>query len=160
MASQYQLQTDPFTEQACDADYDECIEQMIAYDLGHGEEGYSLTLNDIAAISDDLISILLEPNLENRRLMLERFGWEQFLSQIGAESCSWDDEYGVLYRTNISDQDGNPIKIVCVTNSSPEPDGTFKDYYLFVPPQVTSARQAVAWTFGLKTSEYKPLQES
>jgi len=41
---------------------------------------------------------------------------------------------------------------------TPEPDGTYKQYFLQVPPTVRSARQAVAWTYGLTEHEYTALK--
>ena len=32
---------------------------------------------------------------------------------------------------------------------APEPDGTYRRYFLRVPPRMRTARQAVAWTFGV-----------
>jgi hypothetical protein len=49
---------------------------------------------------------------------------------------------------------------VHVVNSSPEPDGSYKEYFLRVPPTMTRARQAIAWTFGLTEEEYEPLSET
>jgi hypothetical protein len=43
---------------------------------------------------------------------------------------------------------------------TPEPDGSTKRYALRVPPTITRAREAVAWTFGMKEREYQPLKES
>src|SRR6266436_180030 len=39
-----------------------------------------------------------------------------------------------------------PIVLVHVTNSTPEPDGSRRRYFLRVPPEVKTARAAVAWT--------------
>ena len=50
--------------------------------------------------------------------------------------------------------------MVRVRNSTPEPDGTYKIYRLRVPPWIQTARQAVAWTFGLSEEEYAPLEET
>ena len=47
--------------------------------------------------------------------------------------------------------------MVEVRNSTPEPDGSRKTYFLRVPPTVRTAREAVAWTFGLGAVEYRPL---
>ena len=46
--------------------------------------------------------------------------------------------------------------MVKVVNSTPEYDGTFKDYFLRVPPEMTRARQAIAWTFDKKETDYDP----
>ena len=43
-----------------------------------------------------------------------------------------------------------------VVNGSPEPDGTFKHYFLQVPATVRSAREGVAWTYGMTEHRYRP----
>ena len=50
--------------------------------------------------------------------------------------------------------------MVEVLNSTPEPDGTRRTYFLRVPPTMRTAREAVAWTFGLDGGEYRPAAES
>jgi hypothetical protein len=50
--------------------------------------------------------------------------------------------------------------MVHVVNKTPEPDGSYKDYFLCVPPTMRTAREAVAWTFGLDADAYKPLVET
>jgi hypothetical protein len=44
--------------------------------------------------------------------------------------------------------------MVEVVNATPEPDGTSATYLLRVPPAVSSARQAVAWTFGMPAEDH------
>ena len=44
--------------------------------------------------------------------------------------------------------DDEPLRVVEVVNSTPEPDGTYRRYLLRVPPTTRTAREAVAWTFG------------
>jgi hypothetical protein len=44
-----------------------------------------------------------------------------------------------------------------VENSTPEPDGTYKFYFIRVPPDMRTAQQAVAWTFGMEDpKDYEP----
>ena len=43
---------------------------------------------------------------------------------------------------------------------SPEPDGTFRTYFLRVPPTVTTARGGIAWTFDLSEQDYLPLEQT
>jgi hypothetical protein len=86
-----------------------------------------------------------EENAEVRRVMLERFGMDRYLRESGATVIDRSD-YGTLYRAEISDDE--PLVMVEVENSTPEPDGSFKHYTLRVPPTMTRARDAVAWTFG------------
>ena len=47
-----------------------------------------------------------------------------------------------------------------VENSTREPDGSRKAYYLRVPPSIRTARQGVAWTFGMAPNEYLPAAET
>jgi len=94
-----------------------------------------------------------EQNAEVRRVMIERYGLERFLVDSGAEEVHRDD-FGVLYRKKLpGDEDLVMVKVV---NSTLEPDGSFKDYFLRVPPILTQARHAVAWTFGKEENEYSP----
>ena len=50
--------------------------------------------------------------------------------------------------------------MVEVLNSTPEPDGSRKTYFLRVPPRTRTAREAVAWTFGVREPDYRPAQET
>ena len=54
----------------------------------------------------------------------------------------------------------DPIKYVRVWNSTAEPDGSFKPYYLCVPPETRTCKQGVAWTFRMTEEEYQPSQET
>jgi hypothetical protein len=57
-------------------------------------------------------------------------------------------------------RDDEPLQMVRVKNSTPEPDGSYKHYFLRVPPDIATARAAVAWTFGFSSDEYDPSIES
>jgi len=52
------------------------------------------------------------------------------------------------------------ITLIKVTNSTPHPDGSLKDYYLPIPPDMKTCQQAVAWTFRMEPDEYAPSQET
>ncbi len=94
-----------------------------------------------------------ETNAEVRRVMIERYGPQRYLMDSRAEEIHRDD-FGILFRkSSLVDE---PLVMVKVVNSTPEPDGSFKDYFLRVPPTMTRARQAVAWTFGKAESDYAP----
>jgi hypothetical protein len=94
-----------------------------------------------------------ERNAEVRRVMLERFGTERFIRECGAERVHVD-EYGSLWRAELAGDEA--LVMVEVVNSSPEPDGSFKNYWLRVPPSIRTARGAVAWTFGMEPRDYRP----
>jgi hypothetical protein len=98
-----------------------------------------------------------EPNAEIRRVLIERYGLENYLREGHVIKIQQDD-CGILYKMNLPSEE--PIIVVRVKNSTPEPDGTIKEYFLRVPPNMQRARQAVAWTFGLTEEEYQPLIET
>ena len=89
--------------------------------------------------------------------MIELFGQEKFLRDSGAKEVH-KDEFGTLYRKELLDDE--PLVMVKVKNATPESDGQFKDYFLRVPPQMKTAHQAVAWTFGKESTAYVPVFES
>lgn len=101
-------------------------------------------------------AILSETNVEVRRVMIERYGLGRFVHDSGAPIH--EDEYGILYRLELPGED--TIVLVKVVNSTPEKDGSTREYFLRVPPGVNTARAAVAWTFGMQEGEYEPTIES
>lgn len=101
--------------------------------------------------------IIKEWNAEIRRVMVERYGLGRFIETSGAIEVQ-KDECGVLYRWEFANDE--PLVLVKVMNSTPEPDGTFKPYFLRVPPSMTTAREAVAWTFDMRPEEYSPSQQT
>jgi len=98
-----------------------------------------------------------EFNVEVRRVLTTRYGEARYLSDAGAQVID-ESHYGTLFRKRIPSDE--PMVMVRVINRSPEPDGSFRPYFLRVPPSVTTAKAAVAWTFGMGENEYVPLQET
>lgn len=112
-----------------------------------------------------------EDNTEVRRVMLARMGEDRFVRESGAKPIH-SDTCGVLYDF------GDETLAVKVINSTAEPDGSFKPYWLYVhpelrplhmketgeveigEPQAMTARNAVASTFGLTGDAYVPAQET
>jgi hypothetical protein len=101
--------------------------------------------------------IQAETNAEVRRVMLEHFGFDRYLRESGAVKQQ-SDQYGILWRVDIPGDE--PLVMVEVINSTAEPDGSFRTYFLRVPPQTQTARSGVAWTFALTEEEYSPLQQT
>ncbi len=94
-----------------------------------------------------------ERNVELRRVLIEKYGIGRYLHDTGAGIMD-KTECGTLY---LKQQPGDePIAIVQVRNSTAEPDGSYKDYFLRVPPNVRTVQEAIAWTFGMDSHEYKP----
>ncbi len=98
-----------------------------------------------------------EPNIEIRRILIERYGTQQFLLDAGVE-IRQHDKFGSLYVKEVWGDE--PIVMVHITNATPEPDGQYRTYFLRVPPTIRTAREAVAWTFGMTADEYDPIVES
>lgn len=111
----------------------------------------------LAPSRQQLRDIELEPDTNARAIMIERFGLERYLREAGM--LLWNqDEFGELYyRPQMQD---DPLLLVKVRNSTPEPDGTIREYVLRVPPHVATAREAIAWTFGMTEAEYAPCRET
>ncbi|MES9559062.1 MULTISPECIES: DUF6745 domain-containing protein [unclassified Streptomyces] len=98
-----------------------------------------------------------EENAELRRVMLEFYGYDRYLTESGAEPVHRD-ETGVLWRIALEgDED---VVMVEVVNSTPEPDGTHRVYWLRVPPGTRTAKDGVAWTFGLQGDAYAPVRQT
>ena len=97
-------------------------------------------------------------NAERRRVAMERIGIEPFMHALGGAVVQQDD-YGRLWRTE-REVDGEPLVAVEVVNSTPEPDGSYRRYFLRVPPSTRTARRGVAWSFGLTRRAYAPVTES
>ncbi|MEU6314322.1 DUF6745 domain-containing protein [Streptomyces sp. NPDC047014] len=98
-----------------------------------------------------------ETNAELRRVMLEFFGYDRYLAESGARPVHRDECGSLWYIPLDGDED---VMMVEVLNSTPEPDGTHRTYWLRVPPTTATARQGVAWTFGLTEQEYTPLLQT
>jgi hypothetical protein len=103
--------------------------------------------------------VLAERNLERRRLLLETIGHQRFLAEAGGAVVQQGD-FGRLWRLDTA-VDGEPYAAVEVVNATAEPDGSYRRYFLRVPPTVYTARAAVAWTFGYDDSlSYRPTIET
>jgi len=125
-------------------------------------DGWSIYAVHGVRISSDLIEnkksitvnrIEKEKNMEVRRVMIDLYGQQKYLVDSGAKEIHRD-EFGVLYRKELSNDE--PLVMVKVINSTPEPNGEFKDYFLRVPYDVQTAHEAVAWTYNKNKSEYSP----
>jgi hypothetical protein len=92
-----------------------------------------------------------EPNLELRRCLVDRFGAERLVRELGAKLAA-EDQYGRLWRCPVGE---NVFAVVEVENGTAEADGTRRRYWLRVPPGMRTPREAVAWTYGLQAQEYE-----
>jgi hypothetical protein len=95
-------------------------------------------------------------NVEVRRALRETMGMGEYLRQVEATLVA-EDEVGKLWR--YSDV-GTRRMMVQVVNSTPELDGTYREFFLRVPVNMSTPKQAVAWTFNMTEEEYAPVAET
>lgn len=89
-------------------------------------------------------------NTEQRRVACEMVGWETILEELEAVTIDKDKdpEIGELVYVNTPGSDPkNFLRVTC---------GTGRKFALPVPPEMETARQANAWTWGLEPDQYKP----
>ena len=112
-----------------------------------------------------------EANDEVRRIMVDRYGSGRFLRDSGATRVQAD-EYGTLYERRFSS--GQPAVFVHLINSTAEADGTRREFWRRVhpelrpllgdgrigEPQARTARNAVASTYGLRGEQYAPMEQT
>jgi hypothetical protein len=101
-----------------------------------------VTVRTIAAAQDPQV----------RRCMIEIMTPERFIAEGGAYRVA-QDETGILWRQRWRWEAWAAVEVV---NGTPEPDGTRRRYFLQVPANMRSAREAVAWTYGLPEQRYRP----
>jgi hypothetical protein len=101
--------------------------------------------------------VLAEPEVDVRRVMIERVGYERLIRDGGARRVA-EDETGILWRLDLVEDE--PVVCVEVTDATPGPAATFRRYVLRVPPDSRTPREAVAWTFGVDSGEYRPVTET
>jgi hypothetical protein len=101
--------------------------------------------------------IWAERNIEIRRVMMDRYGYDRLLKGSKAQLLD-ESEFGRLWVMQIDDDED--LVVVEVVNSTAEPDGSFKDYFLRVPLTVRTAREAVAWTFDVPAADYEVAVET
>jgi hypothetical protein len=135
-------------------------------------DGYSLWSWNGTRVSEEVITtdpttwdakrILNEPNSEVRRVMVERLGWDQFvatanLQLVDRQPDPANDGYDIeLYDVpqRIYDE---AVRVILVTNASPERDGTRRRFGLTVPASIDDAVEAAAWTFDTTVDTYRQL---
>lgn len=132
----------------------------------HGVRVPAWVITDPARLT--LAAISAETNSEVQRVMIERYGWDRYVGDVGGEIVDHDERWGTLLRTPA----GLVLKVI---NRSPEADGSFRQYILPVAgnceplpdssvanvelgaPQSLTALNAVASTFGMSGAAYAEL---
>jgi hypothetical protein len=120
--------------------------QVPAWTIEHPER---VTRSDLANTFDPVL----------RNCLIEIMTPERFIESGGPARVSQDDT-GVLWR-KLWGYRGVTIgswTAVEVVNGTAESDGSRKRYVLRVPSRMRSAREAVAWTYGLTAEQYAGLE--
>jgi hypothetical protein len=101
-----------------------------------------------------LAAIDEQVDIQVRRCMIEIMTPERYVALGGATRIA-EDETGILWRRNWLAADA--WAAVEVVNATPEPDGTRRHFFLQVPANLRTAREAVAWTYGMRAETYAQL---
>ncbi len=101
--------------------------------------------------------VLGERNAELRRVKMERMGFDRFMAESDPEVLDTDtDPGGERKLLRVALEEDEPL--VCVSVNCPS---TGRHYLLRVPPDVSTCRQAIAWTAGFDNpDDYAPLVET
>lgn len=103
----------------------------------------SITVAQIHRVFDPVI----------RRCMIDIMTPSRFVANGGAHIIARDDT-GILWHRRWRSDAWSAVEVV---NGSPEPDGSYKHYFLQVPADMRTARQAVAWTYHMSEAQYARL---
>jgi len=125
-------------------------------------DGWSLYAIHGSSVSERLVmspdtvkleDLPLDTDLEVLHATIELLGHERFLKAANAKLMH-EDSFGRLHRIQFYDME--PLLLVDVVNSTPEPNGTVKHHFLRVPPVIETAHEGVAWSFGQRRKDYGP----
>lgn len=121
-----------------------------AFDADWQDECYTNLADYLLLVSNDLEPkrVLEAKNAEVRRYLIKRIGYENIKDDVKAEVLHVDGDNELL-------KFATGEIYVKVKDSS-----TDREYLLFVEGKHKTCRSAIAWTFGLKEEEYKPIIES
>lgn len=102
--------------------------------------------------------IMKNPNAEVRRVGIEIYGFDRAIDEGHFKLVHSDERTGArMYTIEM----GNlTVQIVRVLDGTELPDGTRKVYFLQVPPDKKTCREAIAWTFRKEENEYNPAIET
>ena len=99
-----------------------------------------------ALTGPDIASIV---NVELRRLAVKYLGMDAFLRACGAARLAQD----VFGRWTEVEVGGEPLVAIEVVDATAEPEGTYRRFFLRVPPETRTARAGVLGMFGFDRAE-------
>ena len=109
--------------------------------------------------------IYAEANTERRRVMLEQFGWERFVTTAALRLVDEaPDPANAPFTLQLYDLPeaiyDEPVRLLLVHNATPERTGERRRYGLTTPADMPDALTAAAWTYGLGADQYRQLQRA
>ncbi|GAA3605385.1 hypothetical protein GCM10022223_21390 [Kineosporia mesophila] len=115
----------------------------------------------LAAREPTVRELHTERNSEVRRVLIEREGWEHYVTRAGLHLVSSSPDPGNpgrdlrLYRTppRVFDSD----RLLLMTNGSPDRTGTLRHYAELVPGTLDDPVEAAAWQYGVPAEVYREL---
>jgi len=114
----------------------------------HGVRVSQHVIEDPATLNIE--DIRMQKNAEVRRVMIERYGWDTFMDQCGADLIAADtDPVGAPGLRGLFRMNSGEHVLVCSCASSGH------TFYLEVPPEVSTCQQAANW---LANAEQQGLQ--
>lgn len=131
-----------------------------------GGEGLRMAVSEYAKDNWKTLSaelVLTIPNITERREVMNRVGIKKLIMK--AERVRQDD-FGTLWKFPYADGRDDSMLYVEVVNSSPQLDKNGKvimkggepvydHYFLRVPPEMKTAREGIAWTFGVAPTKFE-----
>jgi hypothetical protein len=96
------------------------------------------------------------PEARRRTPAIQAMGTARFMAALRPRPVQ-KDARGRLY---LIGRDEDPSVFVAVRDGLPASDGTEPEHWISVPPHVATAREAVAWSFGLSEAEYRSSREA
>jgi hypothetical protein len=88
-------------------------------------------------------------NIEQRRCLAEILGWKRVLEQLNPKTINvdGDPQIGTLLEVDLPGSGRERfLRVMC---------GTRREFVLPVPPEMRTAAQANAWTYGLDAKDLK-----
>jgi hypothetical protein len=117
----------------------------------------------------DLGVVVRERNVEVRRCLIERMGWDEFIrkAQLAPVGPAVSDPGNAPYTLQLYDLGHlfesstrlpDSARLLLCTNGSAERDGTRRRYGLFVPGRHTDPIEAAAELYGVTANTYRRMQ--
>lgn len=96
------------------------------------------------------------PDARARGTAIAAMGLDRFMGALAPKRVQ-QDASGCLFQVGHSE---DPSTFVEVLDRVVGPDGRPLRHWISVPPHMATAREAIAWSFGMNEAEYRPARES